>query len=729
MKTRRLISSRILFLLAAILALTVIPQGFSAATMYLPDVTAAMAKPAYWSAKEPAPDEVLATPEEIREINQAIIAGKGTGAWDMSTWSKDTYNGIERNASLKKAAESDASYTYSGLGDKYKDGVKLTTYAEALEKLYQPLIDNCLDPDAAASMPTLYAICTTRTTLRSFPTDQPLPDDPSDPDFDTLYLTAVSVGEPLILRGKSADGKYYSANTSYLGGWVPAKDVAICSDRAEWLAAWNFSDDQSLVVTTDKIYTEDSNYAPETANRLLTMGVRLQLADRADWAGKISNRYAYNNYVVWMPVRLDDGSFENQLALISEHCDVNEGYLPLTAANLSKVMFSQLGNAYGWGGMLTSQDCSGYVRDVYRCFGLQLGRNTTNQNVQPVRKWTLTGMSDEEKAAIIKELPLGSELLFSGHAMLYLGHEGDKLYVISSVSNLVSDGIKLRVRGAVINTLDITRANGKSWLTSLDTAEIPFYAEKAESISGAKVAAISDAAYTGEAITPKPVVTLEGKTLLEGLDYTLSYKNNTAVGTATVTMTGCRKYTGSVSASFRIKSSEKPVELTLAQTDYTYTGTAITPAVTVKANGKVLDASSYTVTMPAGRRNVGTYTVTVALKNGYSGSASASFNVLPKGTTIKKITKGKQSFTVKWKKCKTKMSFSRIAGYQLQYATNKKFTTGMEIVKIKKYSKTSKKIKQLRSKKKYYVRIRTYLKTGGKTYYSAWSKTKTVKTK
>ena len=53
----------------------------------------------------------------------------------------------------------------------------------------------------------------------------------------------------------------------------------------------------------------------------------------------------------------------------------------------------------------------------------------------------------------------------------------------------------------------------------------------------------------------------------------------------------------------------------------------------------------------------------------------------------------------------------------------------MEIVKIKKYSKTSKKIKQLRSKKKYYVRIRTYLKTGGKTYYSAWSKTKTVKTK
>ena len=301
--------------------------------------------------------------------------------------------------------------------------------------------------------------------------------------------------------------------------------------------------------------------------------------------------------------------------------------------------------------------------------------------------------------------------------------------MISSVSNLVSDGIKLRVRGAVINTLDITRANGKSWLTSLDTAEIPFYAEKAESISGAKVAAISDAAYTGEAITPKPAVTLEGKTLLEGLDYTLSYKNNTAVGTATVTITGCRKYTGSVSASFRIKSSEKPVELTLAQTDYTYTGTTITPAVTVKANGKVLDTSSYTVTMPAGRRNVGSYTVTVALKNGYSGSASASFNVLPKGTTIKKITKGKQSFTVKWKKCKTKMSISRIAGYQLQYATNKKFTTGMEIVKIKKYSKTSKKIKQLRSKKKYYVRIRTYLKTGGKTYYSAWSKTKTVKTK
>jgi len=50
-------------------------------------------------------------------------------------------------------------------------------------------------------------------------------------------------------------------------------------------------------------------------------------------------------------------------------------------------------------------------------------------------------------------------------------------------------------------------------------------------------------------------------------------------------------------------------------------------------------------------------------------------------------------------------------------------------VKVKKNKTTSSTVKKLKAKKKYYVRIRTYKKVNGKTYYSGWSKVKNVKTK
>ena len=75
------------------------------------------------------------------------------------------------------------------------------------------------------------------------------------------------------------------------------------------------------------------------------------------------------------------------------------------------------------------------------------------------------------------------------------------------------------------------------------------------------------------------------------------------------------------------------------------------------------------------------------------------------------------------------MSASRITGYQIQLATNKKFTRNKKTVTVKGYKSVSKKVTKLKAKKKYYVKIRTYKTVGGTRYYSPWSKTKSVKTK
>lgn len=103
-------------------------------------------------------------------------------------------------------------------------------------------------------------------------------------------------------------------------------------------------------------------------------------------------------------------------------------------------------------------------------------------------------------------------------------------------------------------------------------------------------------------------------------------------------------------------------------------------------------------------------------------------NKKQKNTKFKKLKAGKKSFSVSWSK------ISSVTGYQIQYSTSSKFTSKTTKSKtISKNKTTSSTIKSLKSKKKYYVRIRTYKNTklNGKTVkvYSSWSKSKAVKTK
>ena len=75
------------------------------------------------------------------------------------------------------------------------------------------------------------------------------------------------------------------------------------------------------------------------------------------------------------------------------------------------------------------------------------------------------------------------------------------------------------------------------------------------------------------------------------------------------------------------------------------------------------------------------------------------------------------------------MSKTRINGYQVQLATDNKFTENRKIKTIKGYKKVSKKVTNLKDKTNYYVRVRTYKTVRGVKFYSPWSEIKAVKTK
>ncbi len=162
----------------------------------------------------------------------------------------------------------------------------------------------------------------------------------------------------------------------------------------------------------------------------------------------------------------------------------------------------------------------------------------------------------------------------------------------------------------------------------------------------------------------------------------------------------------------------------LSTSTYTYDGKTKNPSVKVTLNGKTVSSKEYTVSYASGRKNVGKYSVKVTMKSEGKESSTAYFKINPKKTALKKVTKGKKSFTVKWSK-----QSKQVTGYQVQYSTSKKFTSKTKTTSVTNYKKTSKKVSKLSAKKKYYVRVRTYKTVNGVKYYSGWSKTKSVKTK
>ena len=135
-------------------------------------------------------------------------------------------------------------------------------------------------------------------------------------------------------------------------------------------------------------------------------------------------------------------------------------------------------------------------------------------------------------------------------------------------------------------------------------------------------------------------------------------------------------------------------------------------SVKVDKNGKVTIAKNF----------VGKATITVtATSGGAKTTQKVTITVNPKGTTFRAVYNGKgRKLKAYWNRN------SQVDGYQLQYGTSKNFT-GCKTVTLKSNQCTGSVRTGLKKNATYYVRIRTYKRVSGKTYYSDWSKVKSFK--
>lgn len=202
-----------------------------------------------------------------------------------------------------------------------------------------------------------------------------------------------------------------------------------------------------------------------------------------------------------------------------------------------------------------------------------------------------------------------------------------------------------------------------------------------------------------------------------------SYKTTTTA--ATLKKDGKIVKKCSVCGKSTTTTIKKIKSVKISEDEYTYNGKTRKPTVTVKdSNGnKLKKDTDYTVKYASGRKNVGKYKVTISFKGKYSGSKTLYFEILPKKTSVSKVTAAKKSLKVKIKK-----QSKQVTGYKIQYSTSSKFKSA-KTKTIKSYKTTSATIKQLKAKKTYYVRVCTYKTVNGKKYYSDWSKAVKKKTK
>lgn len=174
--------------------------------------------------------------------------------------------------------------------------------------------------------------------------------------------------------------------------------------------------------------------------------------------------------------------------------------------------------------------------------------------------------------------------------------------------------------------------------STIYTAEATFTVEPRE-IEAKDVAFDKELTYTGNELTQTVTVTVNGKTLTVGTDYTVSDLTGTEPGSYPVTVAGTGNYTGTVTKSFEIaKADISSAEITYDAGPYGYTGKEWKPEVAVSFNDAALTADTdYTVSYE-NNINAGTATVTVTGKGNFTGTASKTFTINKAGLTLNPCT-------------------------------------------------------------------------------------------
>lgn len=350
---------------------------------------------------------------------------------------------------------------------------------------------------------------------------------------------------------------------------------------------------------------------------------------------------------------------------------------------------------------------------------------TASNNVRPgIATLMITGRGNNFTGTIVKNYKIKADLSSYGNIaaiedQVYTGYQITPHVTLTCGGNMLNQGSDYTVTylnntNVGVATVMATAANDSYYI---GTARQSF--NISNTAGGMEITGYASSyTYTGYAITPDLVVTMNSRVLNRGTDYVVSYSNNINVGTATMRVTGIGSYSGTKTINYTIEAKNIENCLTTAVTNYQYTGNTYTPNVTVtdSSTGKTLVAGTdYTITY-SNNTNPGTASIMVtALSKNYTGSKVIPFKITSAAVS------GLRTSAIKNNRMKLSWSAQDYAdGYQICNTSNRVIATT---------SKNSYTVKGLTSCTTYKFKVRSYVENAdGSISYGDFSTAVSAKT-
>lgn len=238
-----------------------------------------------------------------------------------------------------------------------------------------------------------YGFIANRTVMR----DRPARID-SSRGQDQGALTGLFPWDELVIVGQNSDKTWSKVYSVDYCGWVPTKNIMKVT-KEEFLA--NRSVDFATFINRQKY----------TGGYTIDMGTRMPIVSEDSTSFKLAMPIAGNSY--------------RTTSISLDRSEAVKSYLDFSQANIIRQALKFEGESYGWGHSNNTRDCSGFIRDIYRSFGLVVSRDASSQSKDLVGRKIDFASYNSRRAKedfLLRQKP-GISMYMKGHVMMYLGKD------------------------------------------------------------------------------------------------------------------------------------------------------------------------------------------------------------------------------------------------------------------------------------------------------------------
>ncbi|GMO63079.1 MAG: hypothetical protein Ta2D_09790 [Rickettsiales bacterium] len=407
--------------------------------LFMPDTNIEMTNEYFWIKKAKNPTKIIMTRDEIDKMNKQAYSRFFQQKLSDFVPLITEYD-VEKNINHIF----DATF-YNLDGDKIDSDLK------------KEIIKN-IDIDNEQEIQ--YGIVVKRVMQKYAPTSQIFIRKNSSKFLDRNIVSSIDINEPVLILRETSDRQWYFVISNHtIMGWVKAENVALTT-KSEFKKLENFWESPTNFAVITKHNTPIFQRNNESSY--------YDLAEVGD-AFKIIKS---DNHWTSISVPVKDYDYLTYKTMYVKTENLHKGYVPYTSANALKLAFSFINSKYGWGGDYGEQDCSGFLVQIFKSFGIFLPRNSYSQSNVGTNILNRTDEYSKKYSITTKGIEGATFLYMRGHIMLYIGEIDGEPYIINSIWSFEEDEKEIYAAQVVVSTLNLGRdTKRKSFIERLSSVK------------------------------------------------------------------------------------------------------------------------------------------------------------------------------------------------------------------------------------------------------------------